>query len=86
MSLTLGLAIYFILWWLVLFAVLPLGVKSQVESGEVVPGTEGGAPVAPNLGRKALITTVIATVIFGTVYGLSASGIINLNQLLFGRP
>ena len=47
MSITFGLAIYFILWWLVLFAILPLGVQSQLESGEVVPGTEAGAPIAP---------------------------------------
>ena len=36
-------AMYAIAWWLTLFAVLPLGVKSQEESGDVTP--------APSLGR-----------------------------------
>ena len=44
MSLTTAIAIYFIIWWVVLFAVLPFGVRSQEESGEVAPGTDPGAP------------------------------------------
>ena len=86
MSLTLGFAIYFILWWLVLFAILPLGVQSQAESGEVVPGTEAGAPTAPQLGRKVLLTTFVSAAIFGAVHGLVALGILDLNALLFSRP
>jgi predicted secreted protein len=54
------LAIYGISWWLTLFAVLPLGVKSQVEAGEITPGTEAGAPASPALWRKVAITTVVA--------------------------
>ena len=44
MSLTTAIAIYFIIWWVVLFAVLPWGVRSQEESGAVAPGTDPGAP------------------------------------------
>lgn len=62
-----GFALYFIIWWTVLFAVLPFGVKSQVEHGEVVRGSEPGAPARPQLLRKALITTVVAAVIFAMV-------------------
>lgn len=86
MTITFGFAIYFILWWLVLFAVLPLGVQSQAESGEVVPGTEAGAPLSPQIGRKMIITTIISAAIFGTFYGLAYTGILDLDQLLFGRP
>jgi predicted secreted protein len=64
MSLTTGLAIYFIIWWTVLFAVLPWGVRSQAESGTVAPGTDPGAPAIPKVLRKLLWTTVAATVIF----------------------
>ena len=60
MSLPTFFAIYGIAWWLTLFAVLPLGVKSQEESGSVTPGTEPGAPVMPRLGRKILITSLAA--------------------------
>lgn len=54
------LAIYFVVWWLMLFAVLPFGVRSQHESGEVAPGTDPGAPVAPRLIVKAIWTSLVA--------------------------
>jgi predicted secreted protein len=57
------LALYFIIWWITLFAVLPLGIRGQWE-GEVVPGTEPGAPQRPGLRRKILITSAISVVIF----------------------
>ncbi|MET0606584.1 MAG: DUF1467 family protein [Beijerinckiaceae bacterium] len=55
-------AIYFVVWWTLLFAVLPFGVRSQAESGEVTPGTDPGAPVAPRLWVKALWTSIVAAV------------------------
>jgi predicted secreted protein len=64
MSLTTSLAIYFIIWWTVLFAVLPWGVRSQVESGTVTHGTDPGAPAIPHLWRKLAWTTVVSTLIF----------------------
>jgi predicted secreted protein len=44
MNWTLGLATYYLVWWVMLFAVLPWGVRSQREAGEVVPGSDPGAP------------------------------------------
>ncbi len=64
MSLTTAIAIYFIIWWTVLFAVLPWGVRSQAESGTVAPGTDPGAPAIPKVWRKLAWTTVAAAVIF----------------------
>ena len=60
MGWALGLAVYFVIWWVTLFAVLPFGIHSQREMGSVVPGSEPGAPQRPRIGRKILITTVIA--------------------------
>ena len=72
MSIASGLAVYFVIWWTVLFAVLPFGVRSQHEAGETVAGTEPGAPVLPGLLKKAAITSVIAAVVFAFVwYGWS---------------
>jgi len=68
MSPILSIALYFVIWWMTLFAVLPLGVKSQFETGEVVPGSEGAAPHKPMLLKKAGITTVIASIVFAIVY------------------
>ena len=64
MSLATAIAVYFVLWWVVLFAVLPWGVHSQEESGEVAPGTDPGAPTVPALWRKLLWTTIVSGIIF----------------------
>lgn len=64
MSLTLGLAIYFIMWWLTLFAVLPFGLRTQDEAGDVVPGTPESAPARPRMLRVFLLNTLVASVAF----------------------
>ncbi len=81
MSITLGLAIYFILWWTVLFAVLPIGVRSQHEVGISAAGTDPGAPVVPQLLKKALITTLVATILFGIGWAIWRAGWISLESL-----
>ena len=64
-------AIYFIIWWLVLFTILPWGVQSAHEAGvEVEPGHESAAPLNPNLRRKLVITTLVAAVVYGFYYWL----------------
>jgi predicted secreted protein len=63
-SIATAIAIYFIIWWVVLFAVLPWGVRSQHESGAISPGTDPGAPVSPRLWRTLILTTVVASVVF----------------------
>ena len=68
MSLTLGIALYFIIWWIVLFAVLPFGLKTQDEAGEIVPGTPESAPAKPRLLRIFLVNTLVATVVFAIVW------------------
>ena len=49
MDLAMSVAIYMFIWWIVLFAVLPFGVRTQDEDGSVVPGTPGSAPTRPRL-------------------------------------
>jgi predicted secreted protein len=62
-----AIAIYFTIWWIVLFAVLPFGVKSQQEADDVVPGTDRGAPMAPLLMKKAFWTTMISLALFAVL-------------------
>ena len=64
-SVATAIAIYFIIWWVVLFAVLPWGVRNQEETGDVSPGTDPGAPAVHKVWMKLVWTTVIATVVFG---------------------
>ena len=68
MSTPMAIAVYFTIWWTVLFAVLPFGVRSQHEVGEMAEGTDPGAPVAPRLLMKAIATTAVSTVVFACVY------------------
>jgi predicted secreted protein len=65
MSISTAFAIYFVVWWVVLFAVLPWGVRSQQETGDVVPGSEPGAPAVPHLWAKLAWTTVVSAIVFG---------------------
>ena len=68
MSISFSLAIYFVLWWLVLFAVLPFGVRTQDEAGVIVPGTPASAPGAHRMARVVLITTLVSGVVFALIY------------------
>ena len=61
-------AIYPIIWAIVMQALLPLGIKSQAEAGDIVQGTEPGAPVRPLWLRKALAATLIALALWGVFY------------------
>jgi predicted secreted protein len=70
-----AIAIYFLIWWTVLFMTLPIGVRTQRDENVVVAGTEPGAPMAPMLRKKAILTTLISTVIFLVFWGLRASGV-----------
>ena len=85
MSISFGIAIYFIIWWLTLFAVLPFGVVTQDERGSTVPGTPGSAPTAPRLVRTAAITTVISGFLFALLYLVLTRGWIRLDDLPFLR-
>ena len=84
MGLTTGLAIYFIIWWLVLFTVLPWGAKSHYEAEtEFEPGTAPSAPVKPRMGMKFAVTTVIATLVFALVYSILTYKLITLDSIPF---
>lgn len=68
MSPLLALAIYFVIWWIVLFAVLPLGVRTQGEAGEIVPGTPESAPFQPRMLRVVLMTSVVSLAVLAVVW------------------
>jgi len=56
-------AIYFVTWWTVLFAILPFGVRTQDEEGDVTLGTTASAPARPMLVRKAIATSIVSAVL-----------------------
>ena len=60
-----GIAIYFTIWWTVLFSVLPIGVTSHAEAGiDKGDGGDPGAPVDPKLKKKFITTTIVATILW----------------------
>jgi predicted secreted protein len=81
MSLSTALATYFIVWWVVLFAVLPWGVRSQAEEGDVADGTDPGAPAIPRLWAKLLWTTLVSAVVFGLGALVNLLGWVTLDTL-----
>lgn len=68
MNIAFALALYFMIWFITLFAVLPFGVHTQAEAGEVVPGTPASAPSIPRLRKVFLINTAVAAVVFLIVW------------------
>lgn len=56
-------AIYIIVWWTVLFVVLPLGMNQGAQE-RPTDGGDWGAPRQPNLKRKFITTTWVAAVIW----------------------
>jgi predicted secreted protein len=83
-----GFAIYFVMWWIVLFLTLPFGIRSQHEDGESSPGTDPGAPVASQMGRKLIWTTIISAVIFAVAIWAYNKGFLSIEWLsnLMGVP
>lgn len=80
-----AIAVYFIIWWLSLFVVLPFGVRSQHETGTVAEGTDPGAPAVPMIARKLVITTLLAAVFFGIFLLVINSGL-TLDMLPGPKP
>ncbi|HEY3890808.1 MAG TPA: DUF1467 family protein [Bradyrhizobium sp.] len=74
-------AIYFVVWWIVLFLTLPFGVRSQHEDGGGPPGTDPGAPIASLMGRKLIWTTVLSAVFFAAAWLAYDAGYLNVDRL-----
>ncbi|NSX56058.1 DUF1467 family protein [Parasulfitobacter algicola] len=81
MSITSAIVLFAVIWFMVLFIVLPLRMKTQGDMGEIVPGTHASAPADPQLGRKAKIVTVVSVVLWVLIAGTILSGVISVRDL-----
>lgn len=86
MAVTSGLVLYAVLWFLALLIVLPFGVRSQEEAGEIEPGTSAGAPADPRIGRKMLWATLGAAAAWLVVFGVVAGGVITREDIRVLAP
>jgi predicted secreted protein len=74
MNLTATLATFGVVWWLVFFMALPIGVRHDEEP---VPGADRGAPAKPHLLLKVLGTTVVAALATWALVWALDSGLID---------
>jgi len=81
MGVTSALVLYAVLWFLTLLCVLPIRLETQGDVGEITPGTHAGSPTNPQLGKRFLITTVIAFVIWVIIAGVIFSGALTIRDL-----
>jgi len=77
MSLLSAIFTYLIIWWTVLFTVLPWGNR-QPDTPET--GMAYGAPVNPNIKKKLIATTFLSFIVLGIVYACIEMEIINFRE------
>lgn len=81
MGWTSGIAVYFIIWWTTLFTVLPWGIETDSSTGQV------GAPKLPRLKKKAIITTVLSTLIWlGVYYLVTYTDVLSFRHMANAQP
>ena len=78
MSILSAVFTFFLVWWTVLFAVLPWGNR-QPEVNET--GMAYGAPVNPNIKKKLIATTIVSFIILGIIYACVEMNIIDFRGI-----
>jgi predicted secreted protein len=81
MSWATGLMVYLVIWWTVLFAILPLGVKRVENPGR---GEDRGAPEQPELKRKAIITTLVSAALWLAFFMLQYFDVFSFRRMVDG--
>jgi len=78
-----SIIVYVLIWWIIFFSVLPVGIQSNKEKfKEKIDGIDPGAPINPKIGKKFLITTLITSIIFIVIYYLVKFNLLNLREYL----
>ena len=83
MGITGSIIVYVLIWWIVFFSLLPVGIQSKKEKFiEKIEGIDPGAPNNPKIAKKFLITTIITSIFFIVIYYLVESNLLNLREYL----
>jgi|TARA_B110000238_G_C15928262_1_gene353554 predicted secreted protein len=78
-----SIIVYVLIWWIIFFSVLPVGIQSNNRKfKEKLKGIDSGAPKNPNISKKFLITTIITSIIFIVIYYLVKFDLLNLREYL----
>ena len=83
MGITGSIIVYVLIWWIIFFSVLPIGIQSNKEKfKEKIEGIDPGAPNNLEMGKKFLITTILTSIIFLLIYYLVKFNFLNLREYL----
>tara|TARA_Y100000591_G_C21745465_1_gene651725 strand:+ start:145 stop:399 length:255 start_codon:yes stop_codon:yes gene_type:complete len=83
MGITGSIIVYVMIWWIIFFSLLPIGIQSNKQVfKEKIGGIDPGAPKNPKIGKKFLFTTLITTIIFSVIYYLVNIDLLNLREFL----
>ena len=83
MGITGSIIIYVMIWWIIFFSILPVGIKSNKEVfRDSIEGADPGAPKNPKIAKKFLITTIITSILFIMIYYIVDLGFFNLRNFL----
>lgn len=74
-----GIFVYIVVWWVVLFAVLPWGVRTP-DNPE--PGMASSAPIEPRILRKFIATSIVALVVWLVIYAIAQSGLVSFREMV----
>jgi predicted secreted protein len=78
--------LFSVIWFIALLVALPIGLTTQGEAGEVVPGTPASAPVDAMLRKKLLWVTLVTLALWGALCAVVLWGGISVRDLdVFGR-
>ncbi len=78
MTITSGIMVFLIIWWVAIFAVLPWGVKHPaVQEKGIMPGT----PMQPDMKKVVLRTTLLTCVLWLIVYALVENDAISFARM-----
>ncbi len=86
MGIASGIVLYLVFWFMTFLVALPIRIKTQGEAGTIVPGTHDGSPQEHHLKKKALITTVVAGVLWAIAAYIIITGAISVRDIdIFNR-
>jgi predicted secreted protein len=71
-----GAMVFFVIWWIVLFIVLPFGIHAEDNPKK---GFATSAPKNPKLKKKFLITTTLTTFIWGIIQYLMVNHLVSFS-------
>ena len=83
MTISAAAVLFAVIWFMTLFIVLPIGLRTQGDVGEVVRGTHASSPTNARIGRKVKWVTLITILLWVPLYFVITSGMITVDMLDF---